>query len=108
MVFAFGMDLPVMEMLILLDLILFVYLMIVLFQVSKINSIRLGLEKQVQALDAIVRAYVKSDVVLWTAERLSANVPEATVLQTLETAGYSNFEEIVRKAKALKLASGKK
>ncbi len=108
MVLAFGVDLPVMEMLILLDLILFVYLMIVLFQVSKINSIRLGLEKQVQDLDAIVRAYVKSDVVLWTAERLSSGVPEATVLQTLENAGYSNFEEIVRKAKALKLASGKK
>ena len=108
MVYAFGTDLPVMEMLILLDLIMFVYLMIVLFQVSKLNSLKVGLEKQMQDLDAIVRAYVKSDVVLWTAERLSANVPDATMLQTLENAGYSNFEEIVRKAKALKLASGKK
>ncbi len=97
-----------MEILILLNLILFVYLMIVLFQVSKLNNIRVTLETQVQELDAIVRAYVKSDVVLWAAERLGAGVTEITVALALEKAGYSNAPEIVEKAKALSLKGGRK
>ncbi|MFQ5406780.1 MAG: hypothetical protein ACE5DI_06515 [Candidatus Micrarchaeia archaeon] len=97
MVFVFGIDFPVMEVLVLIDLILFVYAMLLFYQLLKLKSVT-------EKLSNIVGNYIHSDIVLWSADRLKSKVKVDDLKSRLLKAGYSNADDIISKASALNKA----
>jgi hypothetical protein len=98
MVYIFGVDIPVLEFLLFLNIIMLVYVIIILVMLWELKKVRKSL---VIAGEKILEDDVNATLVLWTHEKLKAGVSEEKIRKALIEARFTQIDEIIKKAKAI-------
>lgn len=97
MVFIFGLDIPVLEFLFILNIIMLSYIIIILVMLLELRKVRKGL---VTASEIILEDDINTTLVLWTHGKIKSGMSEEKIRKALIEARFTQIDEVIKKAKA--------
>lgn len=98
-----GVEIPVLDFLVLLDLLMVIYIFFSVIELKRLNRLRTDMYKDIKELHEMLSSLASHSVVFWVLDQLEEGVSEEVIRRKLLISGYpeTQHEAIISKARIL-------